>query len=559
MTDKREKNGGKSMQLVIGVDFGTLSARAALVRVEDGVCIAEAEHAYAHGVMERSLPCGKALPLDYALQHPQDYLEALEKTIQAVMAKSGAEAKDVIGIGLDVTAATVLPVDAEGEPLCMKAEYESEPHAYIKLWKHHGAQAQADRMTELAMARGEAFLPWYGSRISCELSLPKLLQVLEDAPDIYEAMDSWMEMGDWLVRRLCGRHAQSLCAAGYKNLCRTDEGYPSEDYFAALNPRFADVIARKCSAPILGVGSCAGGLTQEMAKRLGLLPGIAVATAMIDAHVCALACGLTKPGQMLAIIGTSACYMSLGEEGTLVPGICGVVKDGILPGCYGYEAGQSAVGDLFGWMTNGFVSAAYREAAQAKGISIHQHLTELAERLAPGESGLLALDWLGGCRSPLMDSGVSGMILGLTIQTKPEEIYRALIESAAYGARMIMENYNAHGVPVHEFFVTGGIGKKNPMAMQIFADVLGMNVQVLACTQGGAQGSAILAASAAGAYGGLREAISAMASPVERVYAPDAKHHEAYDRLYAEYCTLHTYFGRGGNDVMKRLKAMKRA
>lgn len=545
-------------KLVIGVDFGTLSARTALVRVQDGICIAEAEHAYAHGVMDTCLPCGRSLPPDFALQHPQDYADALEETIRAVMAKSGAAAQDVVGVGLDVTAATVLPVDAGGTPLCMKAEYANEPHAYVKLWKHHGAQAQADRMTALAEARGEDFLPWYGSRISCELALPKLLETLEKAPKVYAAMDCMMEMGDWLVRRLCGVHVQSLCAAGYKNLRRTDEGYPDDAYFAALNPAFAGVIEKKCSAPVMGVGSRAGGLTQEMAGKLGLMPGTAVATAMIDAHVCALACGLTRPGQMLAIIGTSACYMSLGEDGTLAPGICGVVKDGILPGCYGYEAGQSAVGDLFGWMTKGCVPAAYQQEAQAQGISIHQHLTKLAARLAPGESGLLALDWLGGCRSPLMDSGVSGMLLGLTLQTKPEEIYRALIESTAYGARMIMENYRAHGIAVDEFFVTGGIGKKNPLAMQIFADVLGMEVKVLACTQGGAQGSAILAAAAAGAYGDLREAVEAMSSPVEHVYAPDAGRHETYSALYAEYSTLHTYFGRGGNDVMKRLKAMKR-
>ena len=545
-------------KLVIGVDFGTLSARAALVRAQDGTCIAEAEHAYAHGVMTQRLPCGTKLPPDFALQHPQDYIEALEETIRAVMEKSGAAEEDVVGVGLDVTAATVLPVDAQGEPLCMKAEFVHEPHAYVKLWKHHGAQAQADRMTALAMERGEDFLPWYGSRISCELALPKLLETLEKAPQVYESMDSLMEMGDWLVRRLCGAHVQSLCAAGYKNLRRTDEGYPPADFFAALNPDLAGVIEKKCSAPVMGVGSCAGGLTTEMAQRLGLLPGTAVATAMIDAHVCALACGLTRPGQMLAIIGTSACYMSLGEDGTLAPGICGVVKDGILPGCYGYEAGQSAVGDQLGWMVNRFVPAAYQQEAGAQGISIHQHLTNLAAQLAPGESGLLALDWLGGCRSPLMDSGVSGMLLGLTLETKPEEIYRALIESTAYGARLIMENYREHSIAVDEFFVTGGIGKKNPLAMQIFADVLGMEVKVLACTQGGAQGSAILAAAAAGLYADLRGAIEAMASPVERVYAPDTARHETYDALYAEYCTLHSYFGRGGNDVMKRLKAMKR-
>lgn len=542
---------------VIGVDFGTLSARAAVVDAANGRELSACECAYAHGVMDKALPDGTPLAGSWVLQHPADYLQALEDAVRGAMKESGAAKEDVAGIGLDFTASTVLPVDRDGVPLCMKAEYAHHPHAYVKLWKHHGAQAEADEMARLARARGEAWLPYYGSGISCELSLPKLLQVLREAPEIYEAMDSWMEAGDWVVRMLCGAHVQSICSAGYKNFYRKGIGYPPEEYFAAVDARMRHVIADKCGAPVLDMGTRAGSLTQEMAARLGLAPGIAVATGIIDAHAGVLACGLTRPGQMLGILGTSACYMALGEEGHAVPGISGAVKDGILPGCYGYEAGQSAVGDLFTWLAKGYVPERYTAEAQRQGLSVHAYLTALAQRLRPGESGLLALDWLNGNRSLLMDSSLSGMLLGLTLDTKPEEIYRALIEGVAYGARMIAENYREHGVPVDAFFVTGGIGKKNPLAMQIFADVLNLPVQVLACEQGGALGSAILAACAAGEYADLREAIAHMASPVAQVYTPDAQHHAVYDRLYAEYRTLHDYFGRSGNDVMKRLRAMK--
>ncbi len=543
---------------VIGVDYGTLSARAIVVDVQNGQTLATVVKEYPHGVMDQALPDGTLLLKDWALQHPKDYSEVLEEIVPAAIKQSGVDKADIIAIGTDFTGSTTMPVDKAGVPLCMKPEYAHEPHAYVKLWKHHGAQAEADEMTRIALERDEGWLAAYGGKIFSEWSLPRLWQVLKEAPHIYESMDAWIEAGDWLVWQLTGQYTQNSCTTGYKSLYQKQIGYPPEEYFAALDERLRHVIREKCTAPVLTVGSKAGELTEEWAKKFGLNPGIAVSTSMVDGHVGIMSCGITKPGPMMGIIGTSACYMTLGETYTDVPGTCGAVEDGLIPGYYGYEAGQSCVGDMLGWLVENFVPARYEKAAQEKGISVHQYLTQLAEKLPPGESGLLTLDWWNGNRSLLADSTLSGMILGMTLQTKPEEIYRSMMEAAAFGARMIIEHYRKHDVPITEFRASGGISRKNPLMMQIYADVLGIPVKVMNTDQGGALGAAIMGATAAGAgsggYDDLRSATSAMAASVEVTYEPSVAHKGVYDKLYAEYCRLHDYFGRGGNDVMKRIK-----
>ena len=542
----------------IGIDYGTLSGRAALVDTADGRIAASAVYEYPHGVMDAALPDGTPLGQDWALQHPQDYLDVLVHTIPAVMKSSGADASQVVGIALDVTACTALPVDGDGMPLCMKDAYRGNPHAYVKLWKHHAAQDKANEMTRIAMERSEEWLPAYGGKVSSEWSFPKLWQVLDEAPEIYAAMAGWVEAADWIVWQLCGTWMQNSCAAGYKCFYRKQEGWPSEDYFAAVDERLRHVVREKLSAPVIPIGGRAGSLTPEMAARLGLRPGIAVAAGNVDAHASVPAAGVTKPGQLLAIIGTSTCHMALSRVRHDVPGICGIVEDGILPGCWGYESGQTCVGDHFAWAAERITPAAYHEEAARRGVSVHAYLTELASRLAPGESGLLALDWWNGNRSILADADLTGMLLGMTLRTRPEEIYRALIEATAYGLRMVVENYREHGVAVDEVFALGGISQKNAMAMQIYADVLNMPVRVVDCAQGGALGSAIIAAVAAGVYPTMEDAIAAMAAPVLCAYAPKAAHAAVYDGLFAEYRRLHDTFGRGENDVMKRLKAISR-
>ena len=554
---------------VIGVDYGTLSARAILVNVRDGSTLATAVMEYPHGVMDKTLPDGTPLPKDWALQHPQDYLDVLQTIISQVVSASGVSAEDIIAIGTDFTGSTTMPVDKAGTPLCLKPEYEQEPHAYVKLWKHHGAQAEADEMTRIAMERNEPWLAAYGGKIFSEWSLPRLWHVLKEAPHIYEAMDLWVEAGDWLVWQLTGQYSLNSCTAGYKSLYQKQTGYPSEDYFAACDEGLRHVIRDKCAfirdeegkaveVPVLTVGSKAGELTEEWASKLGLNPGIAVSTSMVDGHVAIMSCGITAPGTMMGIIGTSACYMTLGETYTDVPGTCGAVEDGLIPGMYGYEAGQSCVGDMLGWLVDHMLPERYEMAAKEAGLSKHQYLTQLAAKVKPGESGLLALDWWNGNRSLLADSNLSGMILGMNLQTKPEEIYRSLMEAAAFGARMIVEHYRKHNIPVTEFKASGGISRKNPLMMQIYADVLQLPVKVMDTDQGGALGAAIMGATAAGAgfggYDGLRSAIAAMAAGVEVTYEPNKQHQAVYDELYNEYCKLHDYFGRGGNNVMKRIR-----
>ncbi len=545
----------------IGIDYGTLSARAVLVSVENGREAASCVFEYPHAVMDRELPSGKGLGPDWALQHPQDYLDALDRTVPAVMREAGVSPVDVIGIGTDFTACSVLPVKDDGTPLCFLERFRDEPNAYVKLWKHHAAQDKANRLNEAARQRGEKWLDNYGGKISSEWLFPKLWQVLDEAPEIYAAMDHFVEAADWIVWQLCGRQTRNSCTAGYKAIYNKRAGYPSEAFFASLDPRLRHVIADKLSCPVTPIGSRAGGLTKAMAARLGLREGTAVSVGNVDAHVCMPAVGIDRPDKMLAIIGTSTCHMVLGREEKQVPGMCGVVEDGIMPGFAGYEAGQSCVGDHFAWLTENAVPARYLEEAKKRGMGVHQYLRSLAEKLRPGQSGLLALDWWNGNRSVLVDVDLTGMMLGMTLQTTAEEMYRALIEATAYGTRVIVDNFRSYGVGVDAFVASGGISQKDPLMMQIYADVLNMPVQIAQAEQGPALGSAIFGAVAAGAGAGgfddVFEAARTMGKAENKSYRPNPEAVEAYGKIFAEYRLLHDYFGRGANDVMKRLKALK--
>lgn len=546
-----------SEKYVIGVDYGTLSGRAVVVRVSDGAELGSAVLEYPHAVMDETLAInGKRLPPDWALQVAQDYVDVLASTIPAALSKANVDPADVIGIATDFTACTILPVTADGTPLSELAEFANNPHAYVKLWKHHAAQPHADRINALARERGESWLPRYGGQISSEWELAKGLQLLEEAPEVYHSMHKFVEAADWIVWQLCGEYVRNACTAGYKGNLQ-DGQYPSRDFFAALNPAFADFTEVKLAQPIGQLGSAAGTLTARAAALTGLPEGIAVAVGNVDAHVTAPAAKATKPGQMLAIMGTSTCHVMNGETLKEVPGMCGVVDGGIVAGYYGYEAGQSGVGDIFGWYVNNQVPASYASAAEKAGIDLHQHLTKLASGQQPGEHGLLALDWHSGNRSVLVDHELSGLVLGATLTTRPEDIYRALIEATAFGTRKIVETFNASGVPVTEFVVAGGL-MKNEFLMQLYSDVLGLPISTADSSQAPALGSAIHAAVAAGAYATVDEAAEHMGSATKGAYLPNAEAHEVYSRLYKEYSNLHDYFGRGENNVMRKLKALRR-
>jgi L-ribulokinase len=546
----------------IGIDYGTQSGRAVLVDLADGTEVADHVTPYPHGVIDETLPgSGKRLEPDWALQHPDDYIEVLRRSVPAVLEMSGVDPGDVIGIGIDFTACTMLPVDAQGTPLCLLPEFRGNPHSWVKLWKHHAAQDEANKINRIAEERGEPWLKRYGGKISSEWMIAKVWQILDEAPEIYDAADQFLEATDWVIAQLSGRILRNSCTAGYKAIWHKRDGYPSRDYFKALDPRLENLTETKLRGEIVPLGTRAGGLTPEMAKITGLREGTAVAVGNVDAHAAVPGVGVTEPGKLVMAMGTSICHMLLGTEEREVEGMCGVVEDGIIPGYFGYEAGQSAVGDIFEWYVTEAVPAYVKEEAEREGVSVHEWLEARAARLKPGESGLIALDWWNGNRSVLVDADLTGVIVGLTLLSKPEEIYRALLEATAFGTRKIVEAFDESGVAVKELYACGGLPQKNRLLMQIYADVTNREIKVAASRQTPAVGAAMFAAVAAGAeaggYDSIVEAAKKMARVREESFKPIPENAAIYDRLYKEYTALHDYFGRGANDVMKRLKALK--
>lgn len=548
----------------VGIDFGTESGRAVLVDVATGAELATAVYEYEHGVMDEHLPPPDEdvrLEPDWALQDPEDYIRTFRVSVPSVLSQAGVDPSDVVGIGIDFTACTMLPTTADGSPLCTLPEYRRRPHAWVKLWKHHAAQPEADRINDVARRRGEAWLPRYGGKISSEWFYSKALQILDEAPDVYMAADRLIEAADWVVWQLTGVETRNNCTAGYKAIWSKRDGFPPDAYFAALDPRFEHVVDEKMSRRIGFIGQRAGGLCERAAGWTGLRPGTAVAIANVDAHVSVPAAAVTDPGTMVAIMGTSICHMVLGDRTATVEGMCGVVEDGIIPGLFGFEAGQSGVGDIFAWFVENGVTPEYHELARRRGTDVHRVLEEEAAALRPGESGLLALDWWNGNRSVLVDVDLTGLLVGATLATKAPEIYRALIEATAFGTRVIIDSFESNAVAVNQIVACGGLPDRNRLLMQIYADVTGREFKVAASSQTPALGSAMFGAVAAGAAGGGYDSIIEAAKHMARVrdesYRPDPAHRAVYDELYEEYRVLHDYFGRGANDVMKNLKAIR--
>ena len=547
----------------IGVDFGTLSARALVAEIGTGRELASATMNYPHAVMDERLPDGTPLEPDWALQHPQDYIDCLKYVIPEALSQAGVSADDVVGLGVDFTSCTVVATDKDLTPLCFYPEYASRPHAYVKLWKHHAAQDEANRITELAEQRGEEFLARYGGKVSSEWMLPKIWQVLNEDPEMYEKTARFIEGGDWIVAQLTGVEKRCSSMAGYKALWSKKTGYPSKDYLKALDPRLENVVEEKLGVDVYPACSKAGEITEKAAALTGLKPGTAVAIAQLDAHVALPPSGLTEAGKLLMIMGTSGCHIMNSDEEHIVPGMCGVVDGAIVPGLLSYEAGQCCMGDHYNWFVDRCVPEAYAIEAREKDMNLHQLLTEKAAQLKPGESGLLALDWWNGNRSVLVDADLTGMMMGMTLTTKPEEMYRALIEGTAYGTRIIIETFVKNGVAINGLYACGGIAQKNPFLMQIFCDVLGREIRVARSTQAPALGSAMLGAVAAGkangGYDAIEDASREMGGIQERIYKPNPDAQAVYEQLFQEYVLLHDYFGRGGSDVMKRLKRIRNA
>ena len=523
----------------LGLDYGTLSVRALLLDLETGAEAATCVYEYPHGVMTETLPDGTVLPSDFALEHPQDFLDGLEYVVHGVM--QGIAPEQVVGIGLDITSATVLFTDDKGVPLCLKPEFENRPHAWMKLWKHHGALEEAARLQAVAEERGESWLNYYGGWISSELFLPKAVETAVKDPEVFAATYNILEAADWIVWVLTGEMTRSITLAGCNSNYRVDTGYPSAAYFKAAYPE-AEKLPEKLVGKMVRLGDVAGYLTEEMAAKLGLMPGTPVGASIVDSHAGVIGCGAASVGDMVSVIGTSANNMLNAEPGPGISGIQSSCMDANVPGLYGYEGGQNCVGDAFAWFAHNCVPKHYQDAADAAGLPIQAYLTELAQKLAIGESGLLILDWFNGVRSPLMDFSLTASIVGLTIRTKPEELYRAMLESTVFGNKRIIDTYEAAGHPVKRIIVSGGIPLKNPLMMQIYADVCNRDIYLCGTTQGCALGSAILGASAAGKEHTGCETFEQLTRKYvtlsEVVYHPIAENVARYETLYRQYVRL---------------------
>ena len=528
----------------IGVDYGTLSARALLVDLTDGREVCESVYEYPHAILTNDYFDGIPLINTDAFQHPQDYLDALVSTIKDVLETSGVSPSDIVGIGFDFTSCTVLPVDEKGTPLCFYDKYKQNPQAYVKLWKHHSAQAEADEITALAEKENAPWLSSYGGKVSSEWLFPKLFEVYHKAPDVYEDTFRYIEAGDWLVWMLTGIETHSSCMAGYKALWNKKSGYPENEFWAKYDEKFSDIIGTKVSCNVLPTGTKSGIINAHGNLLTGLDIGTAVAVPIIDAHAALPAAGVVDGGKLMLIIGTSSCHIVMSKEDRVVNGICGSVEDGIIPGLVAYEAGQSAVGDIFDWYINNCVPEKYMQEARDKGKSIFSLMDEKASDIGIGESGIIALDWWNGNRTPYADYSLKGVILGMNLHTKPEEIYRGILESTAFGTKAIVDLYEENGVEINEVYAAGGISQKNSFMMKMYADVLGKEIQIAASTQAGAKGSAIFASVAGGYFATAKDAAEVIADKCEKVYYPTPENTEKYEVIYKKYRKLSEYFAK---------------
>ena len=548
-------SGERAAPCAIGLDFGTASVRAVVVETATGALRGSAVADYPHGVIDASLPgSGQTLGVDWALQHPGDYLVAMETAVRGAVAAAAVDPVAIVGIGVDFTSCTILPADRAGQPLCLRPDLAGHPHAWVKLWKHHAAQPQADRINAVAAERGEPFLANYGGRTSSEWLVAKTLQILEDDPAVYEAAEAVVEGGDWVVWQLTGTLVRNACAAGYKGFWTREHGFPSSGFFAALDPRLADLRGR-LPGTITPPGRPAGTLTASMARRLGLLPNTAVGAAIIDAHSAVPAAGVVTPGRMVMVMGTSTCHMLLADRHAPVEGIGGIVWDGIVEGYYGYEAGQAAVGDIFNWFVR--QTGAPGEA----GAAAFEWLEREAAAVEAGGHGLVALDWWNGNRSVLANADLTGLLVGLTLSTTRGEIYRSLMEATGYGTRRILDAFEGQRIPVTELIAVGGLAERSPLLLQIYADVTRRPIRIAsadACALGAAMLGAVAAGEARGGHRSLLEAAACMTRLAAAQVEPDERASRVYDELYREYLALHDYFGRGGSDVMIRLRRLHR-
>lgn len=545
--------GAYTMTYSIGIDFGTGSGRAFLINTENGEIEAQYIRNYTHGTIEGELG-GEKLPQNFALQNANDYMEIIETGIPTIIEKANISVSEIVGIGIDFTSSTVIFVDEQMEPIHNRAGFQDNPHAYVKLWKHHGAQDEADLLFKTALKGKNRWLGYYGFNVSSEWMIPKIMEVNNKAPEVMAVTANIMEAGDWIVNRLTGQNVRSNCGLGFKSFWEAETGF-HYDLFDKVDSDLSDIVRRKVDAPVVSIGDSVGTLCKEMAEKLGLSPDTQVSPFIIDAHASLLGIGSEKDKEMTMVMGTSTCHLMLNKEQHKVPGISGSVKGAIIPNLYAYEAGQTAVGDLFEYVAKQ-APYDYVKAAESRGISIFDLLNEKAAQLYPGESGLIALDWHNGNRSVLSDSNLKGSLFGMTLQTRHEEIYRAYLEATAFGAKMIMQQYQGWQMEVDHVFACGGIPKKNGLLMEIYANILNKKITVIDSEYAPAIGAAILGAICGGAHPDFNSAIEAMKEPVLYQVEPDPQQVRIYKKLFSAYKELHDLHGYKKARIMRNVSAL---
>ncbi|MDD6348009.1 MAG: ribulokinase [Lachnospiraceae bacterium] len=550
-------------KIVLGFDFGTLSCRGVAVDLQSGVRVAQSQCDYAHGVIAGCLPDGGPdLPDSWFLQDPDDWMNSLTAVCRDMLTQGGIMPEEVTALGIDFTSCTLVPIKADGTPLCTLEAYRRRPHAWPKLWKHHGAQKQADRIEALAREETDWLSSHFGNSVSSEWAYPKMMQVAEEAPDIYEAADYFIEAVDYIPMVLTGRILRNNGVLGVNAFYIEGRGYPDETFAAKLNPLMRHVAEDKLAGEIGRVGDAVGCVRPEMAVRLGITDKVVVSVGNSDGAVAGCGVGANESGTMMLVMGTSTCHQFMYRDFHSFDGLCSIAADGMVPGLYGYESGQSATGDIFAWYVDSMAPESVTKAAAEAGLSPLEYLGREAEKLLPGECGLMGLDWLNGNRSILSNYDLSGCLLGLTLNTSPVEIYRALVEANIYGSRRILDNYEENGITISTIFGVGGIAVKCPWIMQMCADVFNKPVRVPLHDNVPALGSAATAAVALFKSGdedgcdGFGEAASRLIPGEAVVYEPDPFKAALYRPVYELYRTLHDLFG-VENSLMKELRALK--
>ena len=544
----------------IGVDFGTQSVRAIVVRCSDGTTISESTFAYPHGVLDRSLPDGTPLPgPDWALADPNDYMTGLIHVVHNAVAKSGLAPEQIGAIAIAATACTLLPVNKDLVPLCCLDEYRSRPQAWCKLWKHHRAQPYATQLTETALLMKQDFLANYGGKISSEWAVPKVMEVFDQDREVYNASDRFMQFSDWLTGGMVGNpDVQNGSIAAYKALWSATDGYPCDKYLAAVALQVPEIVHDKLRGTMYLAGDCVGTLTKEAAHKLGLSTSSRVGMAHTDAHASAYGSGIADEGDYVFILGTSSCGHLITRRQEKVSGVTGALPDGLLRGYTCYSAGQACVGDMLEWFIKNSVPSAVKEAAASSGLSLHAYLEREASKQKPGECGLVTLDWFNGNRSTLVNAALSGITVGLTMETTPIDIYRSMLEAIAFGHREIVDNFTSSNLSIKRIVICGGIAHKNNLLLQIMSDVLGRPLEVSAEPQATALGAAICAATALGAdnggYESLPEAIHQMKAGCLKTIPPNLENTKAYERIYNHYHQLYNIFGRQYSGIMEDLR-----